>query len=169
MKLLSYSTTTRTTKRKITASHYLLSSIEFTYIETLEVAEQLCPHVCCIDHRTQWSATWMESLPDADNEGSNSTFQKFPAKTRIRIQLFKSFPPRRGFEFNSSARLTNSSSRRRPTRLRSMEPTTKQQQRRQASSRIKHCGSETQSGFLYELIEVVSSTRLQNKSVLILT
>ena len=35
-------------------------------------------------------------------EGSNSTFQKFPAKTRVRIQLFKSFPPRRGFEFNFS-------------------------------------------------------------------
>jgi hypothetical protein len=44
----------------------------------------------------------MESLPDADNEGSNSTFQKFPAKTRVRIQLFKSFPPRRGFELNFS-------------------------------------------------------------------
>jgi hypothetical protein len=27
---------------------------------------------------------------------------KFPAKTRVRIQLFKSFPPRRGFEFNFS-------------------------------------------------------------------
>jgi hypothetical protein len=41
------------------------------------------------------------------NEGSNSTFsnstfQKFPAKTRVRIQLFESFPPRRGFEFNFS-------------------------------------------------------------------
>jgi hypothetical protein len=36
------------------------------------------------------------------DEGSNSTFQKFPAKTRVRIQLFKSFPPSRGFEFNFS-------------------------------------------------------------------
>jgi hypothetical protein len=102
-----------------------------------------------------------------------------PAKTKVRIQLFKSFPPRRGFEFNSSARLTNTSSRRRPTRLCSMEPTPKQQQRRQATSRTKHSGSETQSGVSYELIEVelpekgrrlFSSTRLhQNKSVLILT
>ena len=32
------------------------------------------------------------------DEDSNSTFQKFPAKTRVRIKLFKSFPPRRGFE-----------------------------------------------------------------------
>ena len=26
-------------------------------------------------------------------EGANSTFRMFPAKTRIRIQFFKSFPP----------------------------------------------------------------------------
>jgi hypothetical protein len=27
---------------------------------------------------------------------------EFPAKTRVRIQLFECFPPRRGFEFNFS-------------------------------------------------------------------
>jgi hypothetical protein len=37
-------------------------------------------------------------LISRQDEGSNSTFQKFPAKTRVRIQLFKSFPPRRGFD-----------------------------------------------------------------------
>ena len=42
-------------------------------------------------YRNNGTLNQAQSIPL--NEGSNSTFQKFPAKTRVRIQLFKSFPP----------------------------------------------------------------------------
>jgi hypothetical protein len=51
------------------------------------------------------------------DEGSNSTFQKFPAKTRVRIQFFKSFPPRL-----PSLRLRRSAAGRRPAAPTNMHP-----------------------------------------------
>jgi hypothetical protein len=50
----------------------------------------------------RWQYYTMKKKVSRQDEGSNSTFQRFPANTRIRIQLFKSFPPSRGFEFNFS-------------------------------------------------------------------
>ena len=52
-------------------------------------------------HQDELGFEFNFSKVSRQDEGSNSTFQKFPAKT-IRIQLFESFPPRREFEFNFS-------------------------------------------------------------------
>jgi hypothetical protein len=46
----------------------------------------------------RWQYYTMKKKVSRQHEGSNSTFQKIPAKTRVRIQLFKSFPPKRVFE-----------------------------------------------------------------------
>jgi hypothetical protein len=60
------------------------------------------PHhddVCGVDCRSS-KDRGMHKVSRQD-ERANSTFTKFPAKTRVRIQLLQSFPPRREAEFNS--------------------------------------------------------------------
>ena len=41
--------------------------------------------------------SWVDDGPSMVDEGSNSTFQKFPAETRVRIQLERNHDPLTAF------------------------------------------------------------------------
>ena len=62
-----------------------------THLANSDDGQTIGQLTCEFGRRTDnWSTHWR--IVSRQDEGSNSTFQKLPAKTRVRIQLFKSFP-----------------------------------------------------------------------------